>query len=230
MVKFLSNPQCLKGFFRYRWMQNYLATPDFIDRHTEGLRGPQLRVAHKEFDFIVTHVCDTMKSLFEADQRIGGDPEKSKKMVILDENMGPLGGLVIKKFDELVDGKIAAGFEMLVGNFSAGILGGILAILGYLAIGPVAEAVNNAMGAGVGWLVDRGLLPLTSILVEPAKVLFLNNAINHGVFTPLGAEQAATVGRSIFFMWTPSSTRPTARFWAAAGWMAPSTAARAQSF
>jgi PTS system mannitol-specific IIC component len=114
--------------------------------------------------------------------------------------MGPLGGLVIKKFDELVDGKIAAGFEMLVGNFSAGILGGILAILGYLAIGPVAEAVNNAMGAGVGWLVDRGLLPLTSILVEPAKVLFLNNAINHGVFTPLGAEQAATVGRSIFFM------------------------------
>ncbi len=87
MIRFLANPQCLKGFFRYRWMQNYLATPDFIDRHTEGLRGPQLRVAHREFDFIVSHVCDTMRSLFEADQRIGGDPEKSRKMVILDENM-----------------------------------------------------------------------------------------------------------------------------------------------
>ena len=114
--------------------------------------------------------------------------------------MGPLGGLVIKKFDELVDGKIAAGFEMLVGNFSAGILGGILAILGYLAIGPVAEAVNNAMGAGVGWLVDRGLLPLTSILVEPAKVLFLNNAINHGVLGPIGVQQASSAGKSIIFM------------------------------
>ncbi|MDR2175024.1 MAG: PTS mannitol transporter subunit IICBA [Synergistaceae bacterium] len=114
--------------------------------------------------------------------------------------MGPLGGWVIKKFDEWAEEKIPAGFEMLVNNFSAGILGGILSILGYLAIGPIAEAINVAMGAGVGWLVSRGLLPFTSILVEPAKVLFLNNAINHGVFTPLGAQQAAEAGRSIFYM------------------------------
>ncbi len=87
MIKLLLNPQCFKGFFRYRYMQNYLAVPDFLDRHTEGLRGPQLRVAHKEFDFIVAHMCQTMTRIFEADQRIGGDPEKSKKIVILDENM-----------------------------------------------------------------------------------------------------------------------------------------------
>ncbi|MGI6544866.1 MAG: PTS mannitol transporter subunit IICB [Fastidiosipilaceae bacterium] len=114
--------------------------------------------------------------------------------------MGPLGGWVIKKFDKLVEGKIPSGFEMLVNNFSVGILGGVLSILGYLAIGPVAEGINVAMATGVGWLVDHGLLPLTSILVEPAKVLFLNNAINHGVFTPLGAQQAAETGRSIFYM------------------------------
>jgi PTS system mannitol-specific IIC component len=114
--------------------------------------------------------------------------------------MGPLGGWVIKSFDSAVDGKIPAGFEMLVNNFSSGILGGILAIVAYLAVGPIAESINAAMGAGVGWLVDRGLLPLTSILVEPAKVLFLNNAINHGVFTPLGVQQATETGRSIFFM------------------------------
>lgn len=87
MIKLLLNKQCFKGFFRYRYMQNYLAVPDFLDRHTEGLRGPQLRVAHKEFDFIVAHMCQTMKRIFEADLRIGGDPEKSKKIVILDENM-----------------------------------------------------------------------------------------------------------------------------------------------
>lgn len=87
MIKFLMNIQCLKGFFRYRYMQNYLSVPDFIDRHTEGLRGPQLRVAHKEYDFIVAHMCDTMTTIFEADQRIGGDPEKSKKIVVFDENM-----------------------------------------------------------------------------------------------------------------------------------------------
>jgi benzoyl-CoA reductase/2-hydroxyglutaryl-CoA dehydratase subunit BcrC/BadD/HgdB len=87
MIKLLLNPQCFKGFFRYRYMQNYLAVPDFLDRHTEGLRGPQLRVAHKEFDFIVAHMCQTMKLIFEADLRIGGDPKKSKKIVIIDENM-----------------------------------------------------------------------------------------------------------------------------------------------
>ena len=114
--------------------------------------------------------------------------------------MGPIGGWCIKKFDNSIEDNIPAGFEMLINNFSAGIIGAILAILAYLGIGPVAEMLTSALGNGVGWLVERQLLPLTSILVEPAKVLFLNNAINHGVFTPLGAEQAAEIGHSIFYM------------------------------
>ncbi len=114
--------------------------------------------------------------------------------------MGPLGGWVIKKVDGGLKDKVPGGFEMLYNNFSAGIVGTILAIAGYYAIGPICAGINGAMGAGVGWLVDRGLLPLTSILVEPAKILFLNNAINHGVFTPLGAEQVAEAGKSIFYM------------------------------
>ncbi len=114
--------------------------------------------------------------------------------------VGPLGGYVIKTFDKLVEGKIPAGFEMLVNNFSSGILGSGVAILAFYAIGPMVETGTSALGTGVSWLVNNGLLPVTSILVEPAKVLFLNNAINHGVFTPLGAEQVAEAGKSIFFM------------------------------
>lgn len=113
---------------------------------------------------------------------------------------GPLGGICIKKFDEAIDGKVKAGFEMLVNNFSLGILGTILAIVAYLVIGPVVEFLSTALGNGVGAIVDAKLLPLVSILVEPAKILFLNNAINHGVFTPLGAEQVANSGSSIFFL------------------------------
>ena len=113
---------------------------------------------------------------------------------------GPLGGWVIKKFDEAVEGKVPAGFEMLVNNFSAGILGGILSVICYLGIGPIAEGITNAFGAGVGWLVEHKLLPFASIIVEPAKVLFLNNAINHGVFTPLGTQQSQEIGRSIYYM------------------------------
>ncbi len=114
--------------------------------------------------------------------------------------MGPLGGYVIKKFDEAVDGKIKAGFEMLVNNFSIGILGAILSCLALVVVGPVVSAGNAMMEAGVNFLVSHGLLPLTSILIEPAKVLFLNNAINHGIFTPMGMNQVAETGKSVFFL------------------------------
>ena len=87
MAKFMMKPANLKGFFRYRWMGSYLAVPDFVDRHTEGLRGPQLRIAHKEFDFIVEHVCETIGNLFRADPACGNDEEFSKRVVVFDENM-----------------------------------------------------------------------------------------------------------------------------------------------
>ncbi|MEK5037610.1 PTS mannitol transporter subunit IICB [Sporosarcina sp. FSL K6-3457] len=114
--------------------------------------------------------------------------------------VGPLGGWSIKQFDKLVEGKIKSGFEMLVNNFSSGIIGFLLALAAFKGIGPVVEALNKALGAGVQAIVDANLLPFASILVEPAKVLFLNNAINHGVLGPLGLEQAAQTGKSILFL------------------------------
>ncbi|MEK4145688.1 PTS mannitol transporter subunit IICBA [Robertmurraya sp. FSL W8-0741] len=114
--------------------------------------------------------------------------------------IGPLGGWVIKKFDQMIEGKIRAGFEMLVNNFSAGILGAIIAILSFLGVGPVINTFTNMLIAGVDWMVGTGLLPLTSILIEPAKVLFLNNAINHGVLSPIGIEQVKETGQSILFL------------------------------
>ena len=114
--------------------------------------------------------------------------------------MGPLAGWVIKQFDKKVEGHIPAGFEMLVNNFSVGILGMLLAILGYYVIGPFMTAILTVLTAGVDFLVAHSLLPLVSIFIEPAKVLFLNNAINHGIFSPIGASQAAETGRSIMYM------------------------------
>lgn len=113
---------------------------------------------------------------------------------------GPLGGWCIKRFDRWVDGKIKSGFEMLVNNFSAGIIGMLLAILAFLAIGPLVEALSKVLAAGVHIMVIHNLLPLASIFVEPAKILFLNNAINHGIFSPLGIQQATETGKSIFFL------------------------------
>jgi len=114
--------------------------------------------------------------------------------------MGPLAAWITKQMDRLWDGKIKPGFEMLVNNFSAGILGMLLAIVGFFVFGPAMLGISAALGAAVAWLVSLNLLPLLSVIVEPAKVLFLNNAINHGVFTPLGIEQAAETGKSILFL------------------------------
>ncbi|NMR59877.1 PTS mannitol transporter subunit IICBA [Pasteurella multocida] len=113
---------------------------------------------------------------------------------------GPTGGWVIKRFDKWADGKIKSGFEMLVNNFSSGIIGMILAILFFWLIGPAVKALSTMLAAGVDILVKAHLLPLTSIFVEPAKILFLNNAINHGIFSPLGIQQSQEFGQSIFFL------------------------------
>ncbi|MDZ7885633.1 MAG: PTS mannitol transporter subunit IICBA [Mycobacterium sp.] len=114
--------------------------------------------------------------------------------------MGPLGGWAMKKLDALWEGKIRPGFEMLVDNFSAGILGMFLALFGFFGIGPIVSSFTRVAGNAVDFLVENNLLPLTSILIEPAKVLFLNNAINHGVLTPLGTTQALETGKSILFL------------------------------
>jgi PTS system mannitol-specific IIC component len=114
--------------------------------------------------------------------------------------VGPIGGYLIKKFDEATGDKIPTGFEMLTNNFSAGILGAILAVLGLLVIGPVLTAFSDTMGSFVSGLITSGLLPLADFPIEVAKVLFLNNAINHGVLAPLGAVEAAKTGKAIHFL------------------------------
>ncbi|NRQ37237.1 PTS mannitol transporter subunit IICB [Nonomuraea sp. NN258] len=114
--------------------------------------------------------------------------------------VGPLAALVLKYVDKFTEQRTRAGFEMLVDNFTAGIVGGVMAVAGALAIGPVVQKVTDVASDAVGWLVGNGLLPIVSTLIEPAKVLFLNNAINHGVLGPLGVAEAAQTGKSILFM------------------------------
>ena len=114
--------------------------------------------------------------------------------------MGPFAGWIIKKFDRFMESRMPAGFEMLINNFSVGIIGMLVAIFGYYVIGPVMTIILSVLTAGVDVLVNHHMLPLAAIFIEPAKVLFLNNAINHGIFTPIGAEQVKAAGQSIMYM------------------------------
>lgn len=114
--------------------------------------------------------------------------------------MGPLGGWSVKLFDRWIEGKVRSGFEMLINNFSAGIIAAILTLLAYQAIGPIVLTLNKVLAAGVEAIIAAGLLPLANVFIEPGKILFLNNAINHGILSPLGMKQAAETGKSILFL------------------------------
>jgi mannitol PTS system EIICBA or EIICB component len=127
-------------------------------------------------------------------------PFGGQVMILAAFVLGPLAAYLLKLFDNLVAGKVKAGFEMLIDNFSIGILGGALAIFGYKVIEPIVSWITDRLGDGVESLVSNSLLPVASVIIEPAKVLFLNNAINHGVLTPLGAAEVQEQGKSILFM------------------------------
>ena len=114
--------------------------------------------------------------------------------------IGPLSGLIIKKFDKIINNKIPVGFEMLVDNFSMGVIAVIMLIVGYYIIGPLVVTLTQITILGMNIIIAKGLLPLTAIFIEPAKILFLNNAINHGVLGPLGIEQVQQTGKSIMFL------------------------------
>jgi len=114
--------------------------------------------------------------------------------------VGPLSAYLLKKLDGLWAGKVKPGFEMLIDNYSAGILGALLALGAFFGIAPLVTGFSSVLESGVNWLVTNNLLPLASVLVEPGKILFLNNAINHGVFTPIGVQQVAESGKSLLFL------------------------------
>lgn len=114
--------------------------------------------------------------------------------------MGPTGGLAIKEFDKLTKGRVRSGFEMLVNNFSVGIIGMLLAIAGFLVVGNAISSLTGLVSRAAEALIAHKMLPLISLVVEPAKILFLNNAINHGVFSPIGIEQVHEIGQSVMFL------------------------------
>lgn len=114
--------------------------------------------------------------------------------------MGPLSAYVIKKFDKFIEEKIPTGFEMLINNFSLGIIGFFLCLLANALVGPIVQEANNLITIAVKALVSTGILPILAVLNEPAKVLFLNNVIDQGIYYPLGMQDALESGKSIFFM------------------------------
>ena len=142
----------------------------------------------------------TMGVIAGSDWDLGMGEDGEVHMFIGAMILGPLAAWLMKKLDALWEGKIRAGFEMLVNMFSAGILAFLIAVAAFFTLAPLVNRLMEVLGAAVEFLVETGLLPLTSVLIEPAKVFFLNNAVNHGVLTPLGIGEASETGQSVLFL------------------------------
>ena len=121
-------------------------------------------------------------------------------MLVAGMILGPVAAICIRAFDKAVEGKVKPGLEMLVDNFSLGIIGFVICIIGYVGVAPIMTAIQTVLTGGVQYLTDHNMLPLTELFVQPAEILFLNNAINHGIMTPLGLQQAAEAGKSVLFL------------------------------
>jgi mannitol PTS system EIICBA or EIICB component len=157
------------------------------------------RMVHGQRGAVIGAVA-TM-GVIEGGTIINADGEASKIPMFLGAMIiAPLAAYVLKLWDDRIQDRVAAGFEMLVDNFSLGIIGTGMAMLGVWGVGPIVRHIADWLGDGVDRLVEENVLPLASVLIEPAKVLFLNNAINHGVLGPIGVADAAEKGKSIMFM------------------------------
>lgn len=114
--------------------------------------------------------------------------------------IGPLSGYIVKQFDSIIKGKIPKGFEMLVDNFSIAIIGTILAVLGLFVIGNLVSILIEFVNTFIVRITNTIALPLLAIFIEPMKVMFLNNAINHGVIDFIAIDQVNRTGKSILYL------------------------------
>lgn len=180
----------------------FMPTGWFPNEHIDALREPMLRfllpllIGYTGGYNIYQKRGGVAGAVATAGAIVGGDVPMFIGAMI----MGPLGGWLIKKFDQKTEGRIRAGFEMLVNNFSLGILGMLLAIFAFFTLGRSVTWLSLWVGEGIKWMMEMKLLPLVSIIIEPAKVMFLNNAVNHGILTPLGVMQLKEAGESIIFI------------------------------
>jgi len=114
--------------------------------------------------------------------------------------LGPAGGFLWERLLKEPLKKVKPGLEMLVRNVIAAIAGSILAVSAYYLVAPVIAACTDVLLAGIDYLIGHRLVWLLSFIIEPAKVFFLNNSINHGILMPLGLQHVKETGESVLFL------------------------------
>lgn len=114
--------------------------------------------------------------------------------------LGPVAGVMWKHSSAWLSRWANSSLQMLVRNVFMGVLGAALAISGYYLLSPILGILTAGVGHCVDYLVTHKIIAALSIIIEPAKVFFLNNIMNHGILVPLGMNQVQESGQSILFL------------------------------
>ncbi|UOF91087.1 PTS mannitol transporter subunit IICB [Fodinisporobacter ferrooxydans] len=124
----------------------------------------------------------------------------SVPMIIGAMAIGLFTGWLIQWIDKKLEHRLPAGFELLLANFIAAIVAVVLTLICFAFLGQVVSSFIKDMNHVLEIIVNSDWLLLSSVLIEPAKVFFFNNVINHGILAPLGIQQTKEMGKSVFFL------------------------------
>jgi PTS system mannitol-specific IIC component len=124
----------------------------------------------------------------------------SYSMILPSMCVGPIIGYLIKKTDQWLERRTPPGYELLIYNGAAGLVGTLTAVVCYLYVGPLFARTMQMIYQEALLLAQSQLLPLISVIIEPSKLFFFNNVINHGILEPLGIQETKVNHKSIFFL------------------------------
>lgn len=113
---------------------------------------------------------------------------------------GPAAGFIWKYTWGFLEKKVPSSMQMLMRNLTAGVIGGGLAALGFYFLTPIFWAIERGIALFIHELLNRNLTGLLSLIIEPAKVFFLNNILNHGILVPLAMSELKTAESSVLFL------------------------------
>ncbi|WP_054972711.1 PTS sugar transporter subunit IIA [Paenibacillus sp. A3] len=114
--------------------------------------------------------------------------------------VGPLTGWIIARTDRWLVDRIPVGLELLCYNVAAGLIGVVLCLFCYAEVAHWFVLGMQGIHGAAKLMLESNYLPWVALAVEPGKVMFLNNVMNHGIFEPLGIQQTKEFGQSVFFL------------------------------
>lgn len=114
--------------------------------------------------------------------------------------LGPAAGYLWKKECLWVEKYFPSCMQMLGKNMLLGTTGALFSAADIYLILPLLKQTAALFFSWISFLTRCNMTACLSFFIEPAKVFFLNNVVNHMMLVPAGMEQIQETGSTILFL------------------------------